>query len=224
MLFGLGATLLAGCTGDLSALDPAGPSAASIARLWWVMLAASALLFLLVMGLLFVAIIFPLFSRRISQRSWILAGGLALPIPILFALTFYAFWQGEYLLRGGGTEAEELVRVEALGTRWQWQFRYPDTAENPTTSGVLHIPAGRTVEVAVTSTDVIHSFWIPRLAGKIDAVPGHVTYLRLRADRPGRYGGQCAEYCGTGHAGMNFEVHAHAEEDYAAALGIEKAP
>lgn len=188
------------------------------------MLGASTLLFLLVMGLLLLAYRFPDIGRRASPRFWILAGGLALPIPILFALTFYAFWQGEYLLKGGGTNAEDLVRVEALGTQWQWEFRYPDTAENPATIGVMHIPAGKTIEVAVTSTDVIHSFWIPRLAGKIDAIPGHVTYLRLRADRPGRYGGQCAEYCGIGHAGMNFEVHAHTDQDYADALGIERTP
>lgn len=212
--------LLCGCTGDVSALDPAGPAAASIARLWWVMLAASVPLFLLVVGLFLILFFKPEFGRGLSPRSWILAGGLGLPIPILFALTFYAFWEGEYLLRGGASEPVDLVRVEATGTRWQWQFRYPEMSGNPVTVGVLHIPAGRTIEVAVESDDVIHSFWIPRLAGKIDAVPGHTNYLRLRADRPGRYGGQCAEYCGVGHAGMNFEVRAHAAEDYATAIGL----
>ncbi|HEX2148062.1 MAG TPA: cytochrome c oxidase subunit II, partial [Pseudorhizobium sp.] len=102
----------------------------------------------------------------------------------------------------------------------QWEFRYPTMEGGPSTVGILHIPAGRTIEVAVESADVIHSFWIPRLAGKIDAVPGHTNYLRLRADRPGRYGGQCSEYCGVGHAAMDFEVRAHAAEDYESALGL----
>ncbi|MFN7023185.1 MAG: cytochrome c oxidase subunit II [Pseudorhizobium sp.] len=210
---------LGGCTGDVSALDPAGPAAASIARLWWVMLAAAVPLFLLVVGLFVILVFKPEFGRGLSPRSWILAGGLGLPIPILTALTFYAFWEGEYLLRGGSSAPPDLVRVEATGTQWQWQFRYPEVAGTPSTIGVLHIPAGRTVEVAVESDDVIHSFWIPRLAGKIDAVPGHTNYLRLRADRPGRYGGQCSEYCGVGHAAMNFEVRAHTAGDYATAIG-----
>lgn len=213
---------LAGCTGDLSALDPAGPSAASIAGLWWVMLAGSVILFLLVVGLFLATVFMPRFGRKLSPRLWILGGGLALPLPILFALTFYAFWQGEYLLRGGGASAPDLVRIEALATRWAWQFRYPGLPEKPMTEGIVHIPAGRMIELEVTSSDVIHSLWIPRLAGKIDAVPGHITYLRLRADRPGRYGGQCSEYCGTGHAAMRFEVRAHAPEDYAAALRQEE--
>ena len=219
MIAGAGLVLLCGCTGDVSALDPAGPAAASIARLWWVMLAAAVPLFLLVVGLFLILVFKPEFGRGLSPRSWILAGGLALPIPILAALTFYAFWEGEYLLRGGSPEPPDLVRVEATGTRWQWRFRYPDITGAPSTLGVLHIPAGQTVEVAVESDDVIHSFWIPRLAGKIDAVPGHTNYLRLRADQPGRYGGQCSEYCGVGHAAMDFEVRAHAAEDYAAAIG-----
>ena len=186
------------------------------------MLAASVLLFLLVVGLFLILIVKPEFGRRFSPRFWILAGGVGLPIPLLLLLTFYAFWQGEYLLRGARVFSPELVRVEATGTRWQWQFRYSDVSGTPLTVDVLHIPVGRTVEVAVESDDVIHSFWIPRLAGKIDAVPGHTTYLRLRAEKPGRYGGQCSEYCGIGHAGMRFEVRAHADEDYAAALGLEE--
>ncbi|HEV7434593.1 MAG TPA: cytochrome c oxidase subunit II [Pseudorhizobium sp.] len=200
-------------------MDPAGPSAESIARLWWVMLAAAVPLFLLVVGLFLLLVYKPQLGRRLSPRTWILAGGLGLPIPILAALTFYAFWQGEYLLRGGSELPADLVRIEATGTRWQWVFRYPEVEGNPSTVGVLHIPAGRTIEVAVESDDVIHSFWVPRLAGKIDAVPGHTNFLRLRADRPGRYGGQCSEYCGVGHAGMDFEVRAHAAEDYQNALG-----
>ncbi|ODR92176.1 cytochrome c oxidase subunit II [Sinorhizobium alkalisoli] len=212
----------AGCAGDLSTLEPAGPSASAVARLWWAMLMAALLLFLLVVGL-FLAIVFaPGIGRRISPESWIVGGGLALPLPILVALTVYAFWLGEHQLRGGGRLPSEMIRIEALATQWNWRFEYPDLPGAPTTLGTVHIPAGRTVEIAVTSDDVVHSLWVPRLGGKIDAVPGHTTYVRLRADTPGRYGGQCSEYCGTGHAGMRFEVLAHSPEDYPAALNDEQ--
>jgi len=83
---------------------------------------------------------------------------------------------------------------------------------------VLHIPAGQPVDVLVTSSDVIHSFWSPRLAGKIDAVPGHENVVRLTADRPGTYRGVCAEFCGVGHTDMHFSVVAHPPEEYAQAL------
>jgi len=81
-----------------------------------------------------------------------------------------------------------------------------------------HMPAGTPVDILVTSQDVIHAFWIPRFAGKIDAVPGHVNRLRIQADQPGRYAGQCNEFCGLGHAGMRFDVIVHRPEEFAAAL------
>jgi len=78
----------------------------------------------------------------------------------------------------------------------------------------LHIPANTPVDIYVTSSDVIHSFWVPRLAGKIDAIPGHTSVLRLEADEPGDYRGQCAEFCGRGHAHMQFRVSAHSKTDF----------
>ena len=96
---------------------------------------------------------------------------------------------------------------------WAWHFEYPDRPEWGRTKD-LHIPAGRPVDVTITSSDVIHSFWVPRLAGKIDAIPGRANTLRIEADRPGRYGGTCAEFCGTGHTGMSFDVIAHPPATY----------
>ncbi|MGH8431133.1 MAG: cytochrome c oxidase subunit II, partial [Solimonas sp.] len=107
--------------------------------------------------------------------------------------------------------------IEVHAEQWRWNFRYPDHG-GLATEGVLHLAAGTPVDVVVTSGDVIHSFWVPRLAGKIDAVPGRANTLRLQADTPGRYQGQCAEFCGTGHATMRFDVVVHAAADYAAAL------
>lgn len=209
----LGGPLLATCSGDLSTLDPAGPYAGAIADLWWIMLAGAGLILALVLVLLALVFFRPGFGRSLSPKGWMIAGGLFLPIPVLVALMTYGMAQGEYLI--GAWQSEPVIaRVEARSSMWRWEFGYPDLGADVGTSGTLHIPAGGVVEVRVSSADVVHSFWIPRLAGKIDAVPGHETVLRIRADVPGRYGGICAEYCGTGHAGMRFTVEAHPPETY----------
>jgi len=132
-----------------------------------------------------------------------------MPAAVLTALAAYAFYLGEKLIARSDAQ---VVRVQAIAMMWDWQFRYPQIDAAPSTR-VLHIPAGRPVEVLVTSNDVIHSFWIPRLAGKIDAIPGHETRVRLQADHPGEYEGQCAEFCGLGHTGMRFRIIAHASDD-----------
>lgn len=170
-------------------------------------------LFLLVMSLLGLTYLRPQLLRRVPPTAWIIGGGLLLPLPVLVMLTGASLVLGEQLLPQ--TEGETR-RVELVAERWAWRFSYPEAGTGST--DVLHIPAGEPVEVVVRSADVIHSFWIPTLGGKIDAIPGHTNIIRLRADRPGRYQGICAEYCGTGHDFMHFTVEAHAAADYPAAL------
>lgn len=214
----LGALALAGCSGDLSALDPAGPAARDIARLWWAMLAGSVVLFLLVMGLFALVMLRPEAGRRWSPRTWIVGGGIIMPVPILFVLVVFAFAQGEQHLPWRGEHNP--VRIEARAHMWFWEFHYLDYPEVEPTVDVLHIPANYDVDVIATSDNVIHGFWVPRLGGKIDATPGHETLVRLYADRTGSFGGICAEYCGTGHAGMTFRVEAHTPAEFRAALGL----
>lgn len=199
--------LLAGCAGDASALDPAGPGARAIARLWWVMFFGSIALFMLVMGLFALAVLKPGIAGRLPEGRWILWGGLCLPIPILAGLLFVSLLQGEHLLTRDGSG--DALRVEAHARQWQWEFRYLDAEGRPVTVDVLHMPVDRPVDVVTTSADVIHSLWVPALGGKIDAVPGHSNRVRLIADRTGSFGGLCAEYCGTGHAIMRFRVVVH---------------
>lgn len=208
---------LAGCTGDLSALNPAGPFAAAIADLWWLMLAGGTAIFLLVLGLFLLVLFQPGSGRMVAPSRWIWIGGVAFPLVTLVALIGHGLMRGEYILT---SQAGEPLQVEAHGSMWHWDFRYAGGAR--ASHGVLHIPAGRTIVVTATSNDVIHSFWVPRLGGKIDAIPGHAATVRILADRPGVYGGVCAEYCGTGHDGMAFEVHAHPPEDFEAVVaGLE---
>ena len=213
---------LAACGGDASALDPAGPAARSIAELWWAMLAGATLLFLLVMGLFALTMLKPGLGSNVSTGTWIVAGGLVMPIPVLAVLVNYALFQGERLIHMPGAEGEPL-RIEAHARRWQWEFRYPDMPGAAPTIDVLHIPVGQPVEIVATSEDVIHSFWVPRLGGKIDAIPGHATTLRLIADIEGTFGGLCSEFCGLGHPGMRFRVEAHPPAAFRAALGAEGA-
>nr|WP_196258805.1 cytochrome c oxidase subunit II [Pelagibacterium limicola] len=208
------ALALAGCAGPLSTLDPAGPAALSIAWLWWVMLAGATVLALLVFVLLAVVYRRPDLGARFEPYHWIVGGGLIMPVVVLTALVIYALFTGERLL---AHPDPDVPRVSARGEMWVWRFSYPDHPEAGETD-VLHIPAGQPVDVLVTSTDVIHSFWVPRLAGKIDAIPGHENVVRIHADRPGTYRGVCAEFCGIGHTEMIFTLMAHDPEEYQAIL------
>lgn len=197
-------TTATGCAGPLSTLSPAGPAAEAIAILWWIMLAGSGLILLLVIGLMVLA-----FRRGgggpVSARLWLIGGGIIFPAVILTVLLIAGLILGERTIPGSRAHA---VTVAAEADQYHWRFSYPGTQANAT-EGVLHIPAGRPVIVEISSSDVIHSFWVPQLGGKMDAIPGHVNRLRIEAFAPGDFAGVCAEYCGVGHAGHIFRVVAH---------------
>ncbi|PZQ58246.1 MAG: cytochrome B [Sphingomonas taxi] len=208
--------LLPGCAGPLSTIDPAGPHARAVATMWWVMLGGAAILAALVFILLALA-----FRRRDAARApasgrwWIGGLGLAMPLAVLLALVAYALWVGVGTLPTADARAVE-VRVTAR--QYAWEVVHPGGVR---TRDVLHIPAGRPADLVITSTDVIHSLWIPRLAGKMDAIPGHANRLRVVADAPGSYRGECAEYCGVGHKDHGFTVIAHDAAGWAAFTGGE---
>ncbi|TFH52954.1 MAG: cytochrome c oxidase subunit II [Candidatus Zixiibacteriota bacterium] len=103
-------------------------------------------------------------------------------------------------------------QIEVRGHQWWWEFRYLDT--NVVTANELVIPVGQPMRIRVESDDVIHCFWVPQLARKIDAIPGWSNHIWLQADKPGTYQGRCTEYCGTQHAWMNFLVRALPPDKY----------
>ncbi|MCX7561241.1 cytochrome B [Sulfitobacter sp. F26204] len=191
----------------LSTVDPAGPAARTIATLWWLLFAGASVVFGLVMLLVF----FSFQGKRAAKdeasqvRVWIVGLGLIFPMVVLAALLAYGLVVGERLLP---REGANVVSVHAQARRWEWTFTYDDASEQET-KGTLHIPAGRPVNVAITTTDVIHSFWVPRLAGKLDAIPGRTNILRIEADSPGTYEGTSAEFSGAGYDGFTFQVIAH---------------
>ncbi|WP_374406177.1 cytochrome c oxidase subunit II [Pelagerythrobacter sp.] len=208
--------LLAACAGPLSTLDPAGPSARAVADLWWIMLAGAGALCLLVFGLLAVALLRPSMSRGNSERLWLGWLGVAMPCVVLAALLVYAL---ALMARQAPGEPAASMTVGVEARQYAWAFTHQRGGTPIATENVLNIPAGRPVDLEITAIDVIHSFWIPRLAGKMDAIPGHVNRIRIEADAPGRYRGVCAEYCGVGHQGHGFTVIAHDARGWAEFAG-----
>jgi cytochrome c oxidase subunit 2 len=212
----------AACGGDPSALDPKGPAAGRIAGLWWLMFALAAAVYVLVLGLFARAVVA---SRREGGRRpagdgtrLVIGGGVVLPAVVILPLAIVTMRVGDDLAARPGPAD---VAVEVIGNQFWWEIRYG--GGGPVTANELHIPAGREVDVTLRSPDVIHSFWVPRLAGKVDLIPGQETSIRVRADEPGVYRGICAEFCGTAHARMHFLVVAETDEEFQAWLAREQA-
>ncbi|MGY0831867.1 cytochrome c oxidase subunit II [Azospirillum argentinense] len=224
-----GMGLLAACErGPQSALHPAGRNAEAILDLTLILVAGGGVIFLFVMALAGYAVIARP-ERFPGSRAWIIGGGLVFPIVTLTALQVYEFAVARQLSDTGGVEP---LRVEVTGYMWWWEVRYPDVSlegageggEVLRSANRLVIPAGRPVEVVVTAADVIHSFWVPSLGGKMDMIPGHENRLILVGERPGTYRGQCAEYCGAQHALMAFDVVVEPPDRFEEWLAAERRP
>lgn len=197
-----------------SALHPAGPDAEALVELTWILLAGATAIFALVMVLAALAVFLPERWRpRLSSNAMILGGGVAFPVVVLSALLVYGVGlTGELRAPAGRDE----LRIEVTGHMWWWEVRYPGAggAAPVATANELRLPVGRPVALIMTSADVIHSFWVPSLGGKMDLIPGHERELRLRAARAGRYHGQCAEFCGAQHALMMLDVVALEPDEF----------
>ncbi|MDQ2104296.1 cytochrome c oxidase subunit II, partial [Azospirillum isscasi] len=219
-----GMGLLAACErGPQSALHPGGRNAEAILDLTLILVAGGGVIFLFVMALAGYAVIARP-ERFPGTRAWVIGGGIVFPIVTLTALQVYEFAVARQLSDTGGVEP---LRVEVTGHMWWWEVRYPGDGgegEPLRTANRLVIPAGRPVEVVVTAADVIHSFWVPSLAGKIDMIPGHENRLILVGERPGTYRGQCAEYCGAQHALMAFDVVVEPPDRFEEWLAAERRP
>ena len=214
----------AACAGSPSALDPQGPAARPIAFLWWLMLAIAGAAFLLVMGALWYG-----FKRRPRDQSdgglrrrekrLILVAGALFPTVVVLLLMGLTVATGRTLhtIEGDGT-----LRVQVIGRQFFWDVRYPDSGA--VTANEIHVPVGVRVDLELTTTDVIHSVWVPQLAGKVDMIPGVTNHMTIRADRPGVYRGQCAEYCGVQHTRMAFIVIADPPEGFRNWLDRIRAP
>jgi cytochrome c oxidase subunit 2 len=196
-------------------LDPAGPFAAPVNTLTWGLLAMAVLVMTVVVVALAIALFAPrAWRRRLGGERLIWIAGLGFPVVVLSALLVWGLSLTSQL-----SEAPRPgdLRVRVTGEMWWWRVAYLDRTgrELFQDANEIHVPVGQTIALELESTDVIHSFWVPRLAGKLDMIPGRRNVLRIQADQAGTYSGQCAEYCGGAHALMAFVVVAHAPEDYA---------
>ncbi|KRB92508.1 c-type cytochrome [Duganella sp. Root198D2] len=204
-----------------SVLSPAGPDAALLSRFGWMLFGAGTLIFLLVALLVLASVV------RKRGRSWsrrlVVGGGLLVPVPLLAALMGWSGWQASLISWPfSGTR----IQVTVTAHMWWWEVRYRDTVSGreAVLANELRLPVGERVYLALASADVLHAFWVPALAGKVDMVPGRIHGLTLRADAPGRYRGQCAEYCGIQHAAMALDAVALAPGDFDGWLARQAAP
>jgi len=213
-----------------SALHHAGPAAGRIGDLWWIMLAAASAVFLLVLWVLFRAFTHRGFRAEPRTPSddrtatrWVLAGGVALPAVVLTPLFVFSLHTLSELTPPAGDDALDVV---ITGKQWWWDIEY--TVQSPQdhlrAANEIHIPVGRPVRIQLRSSDVIHSFWVPALHGKMDLVPGQVNTTWIQADSAGVYRGECAEYCGLQHTRMQFRVVALPAPEFASWLKEHRRP
>jgi cytochrome c oxidase subunit 2 len=220
---GVIATTLSACSGAQSALAPAGPAAARLATLFWGLTFGAVFIWLLVVGLALYAAYFPHAGKqRQRARTLIVGGGVVLPSVVLTAVLIYSLVLLPELL---APAPKGSLRVELIGYQWWWEVRYLREGQEPVVlANEVRVPVGQPVEFELESRDVIHSFWIPALGGKMDMIPGRRTRLRLQADQAGVFRGACAEYCGTSHALMSFSVVALEPAAFEAWLREQMAP
>lgn len=211
--------------GPSSILDPAGPAARRIESLWWPMLWISVAVFAVVAAMLLVAIMRGRDGGGELDRSpvrwgepFVAIAGVFVPALILTGVFLFSLREMNVLASGGD---DPVLTIEVEAHNWWWEARYPNGA---VTANEIHIPAGERVRVRLTSADVIHSFWVPRLQAKIDMNPGTTNELWLEADAPGRYRGQCAEFCGLQHSHMVFYVVADEPDEFDAWAANEARP
>ena len=221
-----------------SALHPAGPQAGRIISLWWMMFYVTGTVFLIVMGFLVAALARrrrpyggeaadvpdtkpePSRERRMTH---VVLTGVGITVVILFVFLVRSYVTGRAL---DSLHEQEHLTVKVVGHQWWWEVSYDNStaAYTVTTANEIHVPVGRLVRFHLESRDVIHSFWVPNLHGKKDLVPNNPAETYLRADRPGEYWGQCAEFCGLQHAHMRLLVVAEPPEQFEAWLAAQKKP
>ena len=215
---GVLAVLLAACTREtpFNTLAPAGPVAEKQADLFWLVFWIAAAVFVLVEGAL-VVIMYRFRRRSADDTPRQIHGNTRLEVmwtilPALLLAGVAVPTVGTIFDLAEAPPGSMVVKV--TGHQWWWEIEYPDLGV--VTANEAHIPTGEQVIFELTSDDVIHSWWVPRLAGKMDLVPGRTNTMNLAADAPGTYRGQCAEFCGLSHANMRFRVVAQEPADFEA--------
>lgn len=220
--------LLAGCfpSDKQSTFDPAGPVARDQLTLFQIIFWSAVFVFVVVEGALLFAVL--RFRKKAGQQplprqthgntplevTWTILPAVVLAVIAVPTITTI-FHQAE-------PPAGERVKVEVVGHQWWWEFNYPELGI--TAANELHVPVDKPISLEITSLDVIHSFWIPKLAGKTDLIPTRINTMWFEAERAGLFYGQCAEFCGAAHALMRFRVIAQSQAEFDQWVAAQKAP
>ena len=219
--------LLIACTPEhpQSTFEAAGPVAKSQLNLFWILFWMSLAIFIVVVGaLLFTlfrfrekpgtALPFQTHGNRKLEIAWTVAPSLLLiALAVITVQTLFAL---------DSPSQDDPLQVEVIAHQWWFEFYYPEY--NVTTANEVNVPVGRDVAFKVDSRDVIHSFWVPKLRGKIDIIPNVTNNTWFSASEPGLYYGQCAEFCGIAHAFMKFRVVAQHEDEFLEWVAGQQAP
>ncbi|MEO8727256.1 MAG: cytochrome c oxidase subunit II [Acidobacteriaceae bacterium] len=218
--------LLSGCDRKQAFLYSAGPAADKLASVSWFAL----ILFLVVSVIMWVLVAWAASRKRGSfdshepvdiggGQAWIAIGGFGIPLIIL-TVVFVVGLTGmsAFPMHDQAAESPSTPDIRIVGHQWWWEVKYVGgpVDQQFTTANEIHIPVGRPVNLELQSGDVIHSFWVPKLQGKMDLVPGYTNHLRIQADHAGTYRGQCTQYCGAQHAHMAIIVVAQEPDEYEA--------
>jgi len=161
-----------------------------------------------------------------GDLRWLFIGGITVPVIVLATVfvvglkTMAAFPIGDQAMHG------PKPTVQVIGHQWWWEVHYlnGDVSDHVNGANEIHVPVGQPVDIDLESHDVIHSFWIPELHGKVDLIPGIVNRIRIQADRPAIFRGECAEYCGPQHAHMILAIRADEPSDFEKWLAHARQP
>jgi len=217
--------VVAGCDGWQSAIDPRGPDARNVSSLIWLFV----VICLIVWAMVMLTLVGALWRRRrAAGRAPVAASGGERRAGIAVAvatgatvLTIFGLTLASYLAtRDLNAAPQEALKIRVRGYQWWWEVAYLGSApaHNLTTANEIHVPVGRRISIELAAADVIHSFWVPNLAGKQDLIPGRDNRLMFTALEPGVYRGQCAEFCGLQHAHMSLFVIAEPPDRFEAWL------
>ena len=223
-LWAWAAAMLGGCGNQQSALDPKGPEAYQLAQLACLLFAFGTVVLLLVMFAILLAIRGGTGTRALlAAPGTVVWCGVVFPAVTLTALLACGVWLTRASIGSSGDA--DAVHIEVVGEQWWWRVAYRQSDGPPiATANEIRIPVGKPIVFTLRSADVIHSFWVPNLGGKVDMIPGRANRLSFTAERPGIYRGVCAEFCGDQHARMAFEVVAVPPHEFDAWLQEQGRP
>ncbi len=215
-----------GFSGNQTSLNPAGPGAAHIEHTFALIFWITASVYLLTLA----ALVYFVWRRRYGLSTMpepqptseasdrlathAVAAAMGLTVILLFIMLISSFVTSHRL---GKMNNQQALTIDVYGHQWWWEVQYPNEAEPyrmVTTANEIHVPVGTPIRIHGTSRDVIHSFWAPNIQGKRDLMPGYNTDVLMQVDKPGRWRGQCAEYCGLQHAHMSFYMVGESQKDF----------